>query len=885
MVKFLHTRHICPTDLLNSKIFIHSTVERSTNSDIPNVPVATSATRHESKRKMPQKRSIPASSIHDNTVEIVSQSKRAKGDGNERKTDADEKSNESNTTDKPDEPDKPNEPDNPDEPHKPDEPDKPDDPDPPRKRAGKYTKKKNKKNRSFTSVKCSLNSIIQQGDRSKLIVQVINELVIRTTKICFIAALMVLDMVNRNFDEAKRTRNWSFFDSNSPTSFIVDCFQAVTQSSRRALDHPFMTTRFRALMNQYGIPFENTALMSNIFKYVTQRYEINFKNNIVVHAKVRLRVLIKLKMIQRNGGLPDANMTKTINNTLNFMFNPKSKCSKDDDLINFVLWYIPNDIDVGNSENRGFMSLCIKQHWFQFVPIFMRIQREVHAYHRESRRNGTPIRLRNFKVVPLHCHRRTHIKIDNVSFKRILEYLKIHPTKLNPRTLRTNALPDAEFIAARIEDERDPTRTYNPHWFSFLNWPKIKKMERQSKEFAYEIVTDGVSVSISFERNKTSPPESFEELLEKQAEKYSQFGRNYINNLYQIIIGMDPGYKLYISALMKNVTTNVENHIKISSKKFYSMIRQNNRDKKAKKWTEQYEHAAQLDREDTSQYTEYPSSKSPEYFNYIKHSMKFFKDGIEIYTTRKYSRLHLDKHIRTQQAMDSIVHTLTDELGNGRILLCIGATEFNPASPIKKYKRCPGTRQIMNFMRKVLVCDIVFVDEYNTSKACGCCYRQFNKTKHKYWEGKGIRHRVCDNCHPDSSIINLPNTIITPKSQRQLQNEKREMRRNMYLNNAAMTWDEVVDHVDLYFNMLIPESEMYNRYQKVPFDESIHKPVQKLVWNRDISAARNILAKGICLITEHPVPLTLTRRTHTQVNAQANPEADDDTDSDSERNY
>lgn len=246
--------------------------------------------------------------------------------------------------------------------------------------------------------------------------------------------------------------------------------------------------------------------------------------------------------------------------------------------------------------------------------------------------------------------------------------------------------------------------------------------------------------------------------------------------------------------------------------------------------------------------------------SYIKHSMKFFKEGIELYTTRKYSRLHLDQYIRTQQSMDSIVHTLTDTVANGRILLCIGSTEFNASSPIKKYRRCPGTRKLVNYLRKVLICDIIFVDEFNTSKTCGCCHRKFDRDKHKYWERKKIRHRVCDNCHPDSSIINLPNTIIAPKSQRQLENEKLEMRHFVYQNHPNISWSETVDLVNRNFPFL-PEHKKHNQYQKVPFDPNIHKEIQKVVWNRDISAARNIIVKAICTITKIPMPPNLSRTT------------------------
>lgn len=114
--------------------------------------------------------------------------------------------------------------------------------------------------------------------------------------------------------------------------------------------------------------------------------------------------------------------------------------------------------------------------------------------------------------------------------------------------------------------------------------------------------------------------------------------------------------------------------------------------------------------------------------------------------------------------MDSIVTQLTEAKQNGRVLVCIGSSVFNPSAPIKKYRRCPGRRKIIKLLKKIRDCDIVFVDEYNTSQVCGKCHAKLEKVKHELWSLKEIRHRVCDDCHPTSNIINLPKTIVSPKS-------------------------------------------------------------------------------------------------------------------------
>lgn len=151
-------------------------------------------------------------------------------------------------------------------------------------------------------------------------------------------------------------------------------------------------------------------------------------------------------------------------------------------------------------------------------------------------------------------------------------------------------------------------------------------------------------MSISFQRKREDPPpESFGELKEQQARKYKKFGSNFANGLYDVIVGLDPGYKLYIAAVVKNMRTNEEKHVKLSSKQFYSMTRQNYRDKKSKKWTNEHEAAAKLDREDVNEYSNYPSSVTSQYVNYIRHSMKFFRLGIE---PQLENTAHIDKWCR-----------------------------------------------------------------------------------------------------------------------------------------------------------------------------------------------------------------------------------------------
>lgn len=224
---------------------------------------------------------------------------------------------------------------------------------------------------------------------------------------------------------------------------------------------------------------------------------------------------------------------------------------------------------------------------------------------------------------------------------------------------------------------------------------------------------------------------------------------------------------MFIAAVVKNFTTNEETNVKISSQLFYKMFRQNFREKKGKWYTHVYDEFAANDLHDNLKYEFTPSPKSIRYADYVEHRLTIFNRGIDAYTTRKYSRLHLDKHIRSQQAMDCIVNELTKDTQGNRILLAIGATEFSPNSPIKKYRRCPGVRQLVRYSNRIQTMDVVFVDEYNTSKSCGHCHRRYDATpfdeyRHKRW----LKKRVCSDCQPHNDVIVLPDIITTRTASR-----------------------------------------------------------------------------------------------------------------------
>lgn len=79
-------------------------------------------------------------------------------------------------------------------------------------------------------------------------------------------------------------------------------------------------------------------------------------------------------------------------------------------------------------------------------------------------------------------------------------------------------------------------------------------MQRDTKKFEYQLTTDGISVSILFSRiSAEQPTETWDELKILQEEKYRSYGEAFKVNEYTTLVGIDPGYKLYLDGVVKNL--------------------------------------------------------------------------------------------------------------------------------------------------------------------------------------------------------------------------------------------------------------------------------------------------------------------------------------------
>lgn len=100
-------------------------------------------------------------------------------------------------------------------------------------------------------------------------------------------------------------------------------------------------------------------------------------------------------------------------------------------------------------------------------------------------------------------------------------------------------------------------------------------------------------------------------------------------------------------------------NFKIHSKKYHRFTKQHVRNKKAKRWTRNFEIFEQNDRNDRLRYPiGMPSPKGLYWKYYIEHRLRILKKGIEVYTTAKYTRLQFDKYIESNRVSDKVAALL-----------------------------------------------------------------------------------------------------------------------------------------------------------------------------------------------------------------------------------
>jgi hypothetical protein len=191
------------------------------------------------------------------------------------------------------------------------------------------------------------------------------------------------------------------------------------------------------------------------------------------------------------------------------------------------------------------------------MRMFTEIQRDIRMFHLSYRgRRDTP-KIKNFTVVPICTFQRRHIYIDTEALYQILASIKLVPKKCGKQKSKKGKIKMInitrdEFTCAQkkgkpkdLEKKRDIVMK---SWSLYFDMNKIGKWVNFKKDFNEMICSDGVSVSIMYDKPKVPPPVlSDQELLaEYRAKKFK----------YEL--GNDPAERTWNATVRRDLATKEE---------------------------------------------------------------------------------------------------------------------------------------------------------------------------------------------------------------------------------------------------------------------------------------------------------------------------------------
>ncbi|MGL5961115.1 MAG: zinc ribbon domain-containing protein [Cetobacterium sp.] len=315
---------------------------------------------------------------------------------------------------------------------------------------------------------------------------------------------------------------------------------------------------------------------------------------------------------------------------------------------------------------------------------------------------------KNFTLVPLYKAGRKHIQYDRRAFHALLCALKIVPKKLNEKG-RMVQVTDREF-----------------DWNEFINVRQLPKAN-----FHGSFTTDGVSVCVKYNR----------------VFKPKHPSKEIINN-FNCEIGMDPGLKLFITAVKKYPQSGYHENVKISNATYQYENGSHSRKNKRLKWTKKQDELIEKDRNGVV------SSMSPtKYKEFVRFELKWMKKKQLMYNQKKIARLKFDEYVRKHKTVSNYVNLLVGKAK--KVGVYYGDASIAANSPIKGYVRIPGKllKEKLKLHPRITV---IMVDEFRSSKLCSLCYQevQIPKSPHRFVS--------CQSCKKVfNRDINAANNMLT----------------------------------------------------------------------------------------------------------------------------
>lgn len=165
------------------------------------------------------------------------------------------------------------------------------------------------------------------------------------------------------------------------------------------------------------------------------------------------------------------------------------------------------------------------------MPMWLTMQREIEA--ENMRRSGNKHQLghiRNFAVVPICAFTRKFVELDSHEIYDLLN--------------KGGALPRvySKSVKGRIIKVKEFNLNPESHWNLLFDMDKIRKLARNKHTFRFHMLTDGVSVSLHYNKPNREPLTSQIDIIRQQFEE----GR--VDNE----IGIDPNMHTWMAVVRRD---------------------------------------------------------------------------------------------------------------------------------------------------------------------------------------------------------------------------------------------------------------------------------------------------------------------------------------------
>lgn len=410
----------------------------------------------------------------------------------------------------------------------------------------------------FVSIKSTLNAILRPQYANEMKNIIFDRSVIMT-EISSLASLLVLTQTNSAVD----TDDFNFFLQNGE-DVINNCFDAVTNECMNEMPQPFHD-QMNSIHDQYQWP--SKRCMGNSYLYFRQQYITNLQTNFNTHLEKILTHFLRIQCYYENCANPDSAYDSIdIRNALKNVLKDQDWTNQDivrEQKKEVLIQYL---VDIGFPANVN-IRYYVNDNWFPSIQPFIRMQRVIETFlidrqheieqwklfSKDSITNVKPNGIRpptvhNFTTIPNCNFHLKHIKIDTSVCYELINKMKSkpYPKYPSPKTGRLINVPREYYLSKKLTSTEKFQR--QAELFDVLfNMDKIRRNGKHAKSFYGQIVTDGVSASVIYEREKRSTFFCRIMIL-----------ASYLQGLYLNVIGIDPGDKTWLAGVRRHIWTRAE---------------------------------------------------------------------------------------------------------------------------------------------------------------------------------------------------------------------------------------------------------------------------------------------------------------------------------------